>query len=79
MGSGRIESLKKPDSIFGEIIVPLFVSGGEHSTLTRNMFNALRDQADPTIAAIPALIVASTSSMPAVMQFVGKPRSEWGS
>ncbi|NDB01718.1 MAG: ABC transporter permease, partial [Betaproteobacteria bacterium] len=41
---------------FDEIIVSLFVSGGPNSTLTRNMFNALRDQVDPTIAAISTLI-----------------------
>lgn len=58
---------------FDEIIVSLFVSGGDNSTLTRNMFNALRDQVDPTIAAISTLIVASTSLMLAVTQFVGKP------
>ncbi|MBL8671537.1 MAG: ABC transporter permease, partial [Alphaproteobacteria bacterium] len=36
---------------FDEVIVSMFVSGGSNSTLTRNMFNALRDQIDPTIAA----------------------------
>ena len=59
---------------FDEIIVSLFVSGGDNSTLTRNMFNALRDQVDPTIAAISTLIVASTSLMLAVTQFIGKSR-----
>ena len=36
---------------FDEVIVAMFVSGGDNSTLTRNMFNALRDQIVPTIAA----------------------------
>lgn len=58
---------------FDEIIVSLFVSGGNNSTLTRNMFNALRDQVDPTIAAISTLIVASTSLMLAVTQFIARP------
>lgn len=57
---------------FDEIIVSLFVSGGDNSTLTRNMFNALRDQVDPTIAAISTLIVACTSLMLGVTQFIGK-------
>ncbi|TNE39002.1 MAG: ABC transporter permease, partial [Alphaproteobacteria bacterium] len=35
---------------FDEVIIAMFVSGAENSTLTRNMFNALRDQIDPTIA-----------------------------
>ncbi len=57
---------------FDEIIVSLFISGGDYSTLTRNMFNALRDQVDPTIAAISTLIVLSTSLMLALTQFIGK-------
>lgn len=59
---------------FDEIIVSLFISGGEHSTLTRNMFNALRDQVDPTIAAISTLIVVITSLVVVVTQFSGKSR-----
>ncbi len=57
---------------FDEIIVSLFVSGGEHSTLTRNMFNALRDQVDPTIAAISTLIVVVTSLLLAATQLLGR-------
>ena len=57
---------------FDEIIVSMFVSGGDHSTLTRNMFMSLRDQVDPTIAAISTLIVAVTSLLLVFTQFVGK-------
>ena len=57
---------------FDEIIVALFVSGGENSTLTRNMFNALRDQVDPTIAAISTIIIVVTSLLLVFTQFVGK-------
>jgi len=39
-----------------EVIVALFVSGGENATITRRMFNALRDQIDPTIASVSSLI-----------------------
>jgi putative spermidine/putrescine transport system permease protein len=46
---------------FDEIVVSLFISGGDNPTLTRNMFNALRDQVDPTIAAISTIIVVVTS------------------
>jgi putative spermidine/putrescine transport system permease protein len=53
---------------FDEIVVSLFISGGDHSTLTRNMFNALRDQVDPTIAAISTLIVAVTSLLLVITQ-----------
>ena len=57
---------------FDEIIVSLFVSGGDYSTLTRNMFNALRDQVDPTIAAISTLIVVATSLLLVFTQLVGR-------
>ena len=57
---------------FDEIIVSLFVSGGDNSTLTRNMFNALRDQVDPTIAAISTMIVAVTTLLLVFTQYVGQ-------
>lgn len=57
---------------FDEIIVSLFVSGGDNSTLTRNMFNALRDQVDPTIAAISTLIIVITSLLLAGTQLAGR-------
>jgi len=46
---------------FDEVILALFIAGGSNSTLTRNMFNALRDQIDPTIAAISTLMIAVTT------------------
>lgn len=61
---------------FDEIIVSLFVSGGANSTLTRNMFNALRDQVDPTIAAISTIIVAVTSLLLVFTQFVGREKGD---
>jgi putative spermidine/putrescine transport system permease protein len=42
---------------FDEVIVSFFISGGEMSTLPRRMFNALRDQIEPTIAAISTMLV----------------------
>jgi putative spermidine/putrescine transport system permease protein len=59
---------------FDEVIVALFVSGGEHSTLTRNMFNALRDQIDPTIAAISTIMIIISTALLLMAQFFGKPR-----
>jgi putative spermidine/putrescine transport system permease protein len=61
---------------FDEIIVALFVSGGDNSTLTRNMFNALRDQVDPTIAAISTLIVLITSVLLILTQYMGQAKSD---
>lgn len=43
-----------------ETMVSLFISGGEHQTLTKRMFTALRDEIDPTIAAISTLLTAAS-------------------
>jgi len=48
------------------------VSGGDNATITRRMFNSLRDQLDPTIAAISTcLIVVSVAALIGV-QLVGR-------
>jgi putative spermidine/putrescine transport system permease protein len=53
-----------------EVVVAKFISGGENATITRRMFNALRDQIDPTIAAISTcLIVVSVLALAAVQIF----------
>ena len=57
---------------FDEVIVALFVSGGANSTLTRNMFTALRDQIDPTIAAISTMMIVVTSLLFALSQRFGR-------
>ena len=57
---------------FDEVIVSLFVSGGENSTLTRIMFTALRDQIDPTIAAISTIMIVVTSLLLALAQMFGR-------
>jgi len=59
---------------FDEVILAMFVSGGANSTLTRNMFAALRDQIDPTIAAISTLMIVVTTVLLALSQSVGRPR-----
>ncbi|MGA1804706.1 ABC transporter permease [Rhizobium sp. HT1-10] len=43
-------------SAMDETVVALFISGGENQTLTKRMFTALRDEIDPTIAAISSLL-----------------------
>ena len=57
---------------FDEVIVAMFVSGGDNSTLTRNMFNALRDQIDPTIAAISTVMIVVSSALILVSQVLGR-------
>jgi putative spermidine/putrescine transport system permease protein len=56
---------------FDEVILALFVSGGANSTLTRQMFLALRDQIDPTIAAISSIMILVTTLMFVVAQVFG--------
>jgi putative spermidine/putrescine transport system permease protein len=43
-----------------ETIVALFISGGQYQTLTKRMFTSLRDEIDPTIAAISALLTGAS-------------------
>ncbi len=57
---------------FDEVVVSLFVSGGDNATLTRAMFMALRDQIDPTIAAISTIMIVITSLLLAASQLLGK-------
>ncbi|MBL8323763.1 MAG: ABC transporter permease [Rubrivivax sp.] len=57
---------------FDEVILALFIAGGSNSTLTRNMFAALRDQIDPTIAAISTLMILVTSAGLALVQLYGR-------
>ncbi|WP_332302677.1 ABC transporter permease [Rhizobium sp. GR12] len=45
-------------SAIDETVVSLFIAGGEYQTLTKRMFTALRDEIDPTIAAISSLLTA---------------------
>ena len=46
-----------------ETVVALFVSGGPNQTLTRRMFVTLRDEIDPTIAAISTMLTALTLTL----------------
>ena len=55
-----------------EVIVALFVSGGENATITRRMFNALRDQIDPTIASISTLLIGISVVLLVAAQVFGK-------
>jgi len=59
---------------FDEVVVAMFISGGDNSTLTRNMFNALRDQIDPTIASISTIMILVTSALMTTAQLFGKAR-----
>jgi putative spermidine/putrescine transport system permease protein len=57
---------------FDEIIISLFVAGGDNSTITRSMFLALRDQIDPTIAAISTILIIISTGLLLISQMFGK-------
>ena len=57
---------------FDEVIVALFISGRDMSTITRSMFLALRDQIDPTIAAISTIMILITTAALVIAQVFGK-------
>jgi putative spermidine/putrescine transport system permease protein len=62
---------------FDEIIISLFVAGGDNSTITRSMFLALRDQIDPTIAAISTILIIISSGLLIASQMISvKTRSD---
>lgn len=54
---------------FDEVVISSFISGGTNSSLTKVMFSSLRNEVDPTIAAISTLLIALSSIPMIVMQF----------
>ena len=61
---------------FDEIIISLFVAGGDNSTITRSMFLALRDQIDPTIAAISTILIIISSGLLIIVQLLGNKKDQ---
>ncbi|WP_127902913.1 ABC transporter permease [Solirhodobacter olei] len=59
---------------FDEVVIALFISGGDHPTLTRIMFNALRNQIDPTIAAVSTLMMFVSTVLMACAFIGGRER-----
>lgn len=46
-----------------EVVIALFVSSGDNTTVTKVMFSSLRDEIDPTIAAVSALLIGTILSL----------------
>ena len=57
-----------------EVVISLFIAGGDNTTLTKRMFNALRDELDPTIAAISTLLIALSVTLLTVSQLTQRDR-----
>lgn len=55
---------------FDEVVIALFIVGGESSTLTRRMFANIRDQIDPTVAAVSTLMIVLSILLLVVMQYI---------
>jgi putative spermidine/putrescine transport system permease protein len=55
-----------------EVVIGLFVAGGDNTVLTRKMFLALRDQVDPTIAAISTQLILISLFAVAVFLIIGR-------
>lgn len=53
-----------------EVVIALLIAGGDKATLTRRMFLALRDEIDPTIAAISTLLIGLSVVLLALSQFL---------
>lgn len=53
-----------------EVVIALLIAGGDKATLTRRMFLALRDEIDPTIAAISSLLIALSILLLAISQLL---------
>ena len=61
---------------FDEVVIAKFVSSGDKPTLTRNMFNVLRDQIDPTIASISTIMIVVASIMMVLAQVFGRSKAD---
>jgi putative spermidine/putrescine transport system permease protein len=55
---------------FDEVVIASFLSGGEGATLTNLMFSSLRNEIDPTIAAISSMMIVLTTIPPFIGHIV---------
>ena len=55
-----------------EVVVAMLISGGDNATITRRMFNALRDQIEPTVAAISTCLIAISLLALIGIQLIGR-------
>jgi len=58
-----------------EVVISMMVSGGERATITRRMFNSLRDQLDPTIAAISTCLITVSILALIGVQLIGRSKN----
>ena len=57
---------------FDEVVIASLLSGGEGATLTNLMFASLRNEIDPTIAAISSLMIVLTTVPPLIGHLISQ-------
>jgi len=55
---------------FDEVVIALFLSNGDGATLTKRMFSTLRDEVDPTIAAVSTLLIFLATLPPLLLHLL---------
>ena len=55
---------------FDEVVVALFLAGPEQLTLPRQMFNGIRENISPTIAAVATLLIIFTTCLMLVLEWI---------
>lgn len=55
---------------FDDVVVALFLAGPEQLTLPRQMFNGIRENISPTIAAVATLLILFTTSLLLVLEWL---------
>ncbi|MBX3455508.1 ABC transporter permease [Ferrovibrio sp.] len=55
---------------FDEVVIAQFLSGGSNATLTKVMFASVRDEIDPTIAAVSTILLFVTILPPMLLHIV---------
>jgi putative spermidine/putrescine transport system permease protein len=55
---------------FDEVVVTLFLAGPSQVTLTRQMFTGIRENINPTIAAVATLLTIFTSTLMLVLEWI---------
>lgn len=70
--NGRVAGAMKANPDIGyiasldEVVVALFIARGNVTTLTREMFLSIREQIEPTIAAISSVLISTTVLLAAI-------------
>ena len=55
---------------FDEVVVTLFIAGPTQATLPRQMFTGIRENINPTIAAVATLLPIFTSTLMLVLEWI---------